>query len=409
MARFGSVRKLLWGRRGVAARAGQPSGGRIHPGLPRASRLRPPGRPGKPTTRVTSAGRQSQRCRQSRLGFQAMDRPDEASAAAGPSPAAGRLSTNRGKGQEAGVPSRCLNPVPGLRFRTADGRLLRVPCDRSTCPYCMRRRAFVSAAMFGVDAAELLPSVAMTTTTRDVVTPADLREGQAQMVRRIRREVAPGARYCAIIEWTQGTTRWSGGLRRPHFHSLWKGLQPADSDSVRQIATEVWLRIAGADSHTCEEIRTPGGAVAYVARHHFKVSQSPPPGWSGKRLRPCKGWWELGAAETRARAETLVRDRGLIRRIEQELADRLSPTTLVDETTWDELVKTRLELRRRETVALVHVREVEEIDARTGELHRRAVEVGGELEQGAGAEQGPSATMAAFLAKRKRGLSEQLA
>ena len=315
-------------------------------------------------------------------------------------PAEGRLSTNRGKGQEGGVPDRCLNPVRGVRFRTADGRLLRVPCDNSACPWCMRRRAFVSAAMFGVDATELVPSIAMTTTTRDVVTPADLREGQAQMVRRIRREVAPSARYCAIIEWTQGTTRWSGGIRRPHLHSLWKGLRPVDSDAVREIATEVWLRVAGADSHTCEEIRTPGGAVAYVARHHFKVSQSPPPGWAGKRLRPCKGWWELGAGETRSRAEALVRDRGLLGRIEHELADEL-PAALVDETTWDELVTARFDARRRETVELVRVREVEEVDPSTGVVQRRLVEVEGALERRIAPDEGPSPAMAAFLSARQ--------
>jgi hypothetical protein len=293
------------------------------------------------------------------------------------------LSTKRGKGQESDPLRRCSSPAKGVRFRLPDGRLIPVPCGRASCPACSRHRAFIAASMFGIDAAVATPQVAMTTTTRDEVTAAELREGQAQMLRRIRADLAPEARYCAIVEWTTGAGTNSGGRRRPHFHSLWKSLPVDAADDARAIASDVWKRIAGAHSAKCERIRTPGGAVAYVARHHFKVSQAPPIGWSGKRVRPCKGWWELGAQQTRERAIAAVRDGRLRWLIERELIDAIPEVeggNAVMDDVWDELVTRQLEERARERVQLVKVRERETIDMETGEVRRRLVKVLGDVE-----------------------------
>lgn len=96
-----------------------------------------------------------------------------------------------------------------------------------------------------------------------------------------------------------------------------------------------------------------------------------------------------------------MRDRGLVGRIAHELADEL-PADLVDETTWDELVQARFDARRRETVELVRVREVESINPATGVLQRRMVEVEGELERRVGSDEKPSPAMIAFLNDRSR-------
>jgi len=41
------------------------------------------------------------------------------------------------------------------------------------------------------------------------------------------------------------------------------------------------------------------GAMAYLVNHHQKQAQTPPRSWSGKRLRPSKGYYEIPAPQLR--------------------------------------------------------------------------------------------------------------
>jgi hypothetical protein len=189
----------------------------------------------------------------------------------------------------------------------ATGEIVPIPCKRNSCPFCSRRNASINAAMLGLDAAERCPTIAATTTTRDAVTAAELRQGFAYMTKLIRGRHAD-AEYAALIEWTTGRAAKSGGIRRPHFHSLWKGVPADDVTAVRAIAKRVWTNVAGAKSHVVEEIRTPAGAVMYVGRHHLKESQAPPPGFVGlRRIRTSRGYYARPARELRAEAELQVR------------------------------------------------------------------------------------------------------
>jgi hypothetical protein len=141
---------------------------------------------------------------------------------------------------------------------------------------------------------------------RDRVTPADLREAMAQIVRLVRVELGP-VRYCSFVEFTTGKGPRSGGRRRPHVHGLWKGLNPNAAPIVAGIAGHVLERIAGAWRHDVDEIRTPAGATMYVARHHLKESQAPPVEWGPlRRVRPSRGYWSAPAAELRERAGRVV-------------------------------------------------------------------------------------------------------
>lgn len=235
-----------------------------------------------------------------------------------------------------GMGKRCPTPLVGLRFKTPGGRLIPIPCNRSTCPVCSRRQAMITAVMVGLDADQEQPRVVSTTTTRDPVTPARLREGQRQFVREVRRKVAPKARYCAFVEFTTGRARTSGGIRRPHQHALWKDLPAEACAEVEAIARRVWKRIAGAYVHEVEEIRTPAGAAMYVASHHQKESQAPPKEWGPiRRVRPSRGYWSKGAKELRQEATEKLRDSRLRWVLEQMLLDQGVADEYVLEEAWE--------------------------------------------------------------------------
>ena len=192
----------------------------------------------------------------------------------------------------------------------------------------------ITAVMVGLDAEQEQPRVVSTTTTRDPVTPARLREGQAQFVREVRK-VAPKARYCAFVEFTTGRGPRSGGRRRPHLHALWKDLPAEACAEVEAIARRVWKRIAGAYVHQVEEIRTPAGAVMYVASHHQKESQAPPKEWGPiRRVRPSRGYWSKRADELRQEATAKLRDVRLRWVLEQRLLERGVPDDVLEEV-WD--------------------------------------------------------------------------
>jgi hypothetical protein len=148
--------------------------------------------------------------------------------------------------------------------------------------------------------------------------------------------------YCGFVEWTTGRSSSSGGKRRIHVHYLLKGLdlrageQVCDPELERKRSArsgvelarslpcrcgrpyscvECWVRrewrsLVGAWVVEARPIRTPAGAIAYFAPHHSKQAQGPPAGWSGKRFRPSKGYFNAPVEELRGRAELeLARER----------------------------------------------------------------------------------------------------
>lgn len=194
-----------------------------------------------------------------------------------------------------------------MRFRLSNGDLVPVPCGKSTCPVCSRRQAMITAAMVGVDAESDQPRVVSTFTTRDRMTPALLREASHQIMKLVRAELGD-VRYCHFLEFTTGKGRRSGGKRRPHLHTLWKGVDADAAPVIAGIAVHVLGRIAGAYRHDVEEIKTPAGATMYVARHHLKESQAPPAEWGPtRRVRPGRGYWSRPSEELRSQAKAIVR------------------------------------------------------------------------------------------------------
>jgi hypothetical protein len=195
----------------------------------------------------------------------------------------------------------------------------------------------VTATMVGLDAAADQPRIVSTFTTRDRVTPDRLRELTAQILRLIRTELGP-VRCCSFLEFTTGAGPRSGGVRRPHLHTLWKDAGPEAAPVIAGIAGHVLERGVGAWRHDVEEIRSPAGATMYVARHHLKESQAPPRSWSGtRRVRPTRGYWSRPSKELRDHAKAIVRQKRTRARIER-LVDE------AEDAVGDDLTHVRLDL-----------------------------------------------------------------
>lgn len=197
----------------------------------------------------------------------------------------------------------CPNPRRGVNlWDKSVPRFYPVPCGRTnSCPYCSMVAAIENIRVLNIDAKLDPPTVIMTLTTVDPDFGSEqFRVAEASLWRALRRDY-PDLRYYAILEWTTGESPTSGGHRRMHIHVLLKGLPLAPADErqgtlvsaetaaeLKERVSALWERYtAGAFIVYCEPIRAPAGAIGYVAGHHFKPEQAPPPQFSGpgKRLK----------------------------------------------------------------------------------------------------------------------------
>src|SRR5205823_4426032 len=236
----------------------------------------------------------------------------------------------------------CPTPVVGRALQLHTGEVVPLPCGRNSCPVCRRRNVLVTAAMVGLDAVADAPQLALTTTTRDWIDDATLREGTAQYVRAVRREVEPGFQYLWQREWTTGRGRRADGKRRTHKHWLTKRVPVEHKAELVEIAVEVWKRLAGADQHFVQEVWDAGGAARYLAGlvgHHLKAAQAPPAGWRGRRVGQSRGYYGEAASELRVRAEEVVRDQRLAGLLEREVEELIGSESV-------EFDEERGELRR---------------------------------------------------------------
>jgi hypothetical protein len=237
----------------------------------------------------------------------------------------------------------------GLRFQSADGSLSKVRCKSpNKCDYCARLTAQENALVVLLDAQIRCPTVSLTTTTRDPDFGFDqLRKAEASLWRWLRREY-PELEYLGFVEWTTGKQA-RDGRRRAHIHHLVKGLpvevtevqlddnerlltdhgrSTLDFDELEAEIQRRWKKYTG-DSWRCdcEPIRTPVAAMKYLAGHHYKLEQAPPPGFRGKRLRPSirspkagrPGYFELPIVQLRELARRQLADDRLGWAVEQTI------------------------------------------------------------------------------------------
>lgn len=211
--------------------------------------------------------------------------------------------------------------------------------------------ALENALVVRLDAFEgtRFPTWGLTTTTyRPGFSQAELRRCEESLFRWLRREYGRQVEYLGFVEFTTGRAGTSGGVRRPHVHHLVKGL-PRPSDALasrleREVSRK-WKQYTGdAWVVECRPLRTPTGAIAYLALHHHKREQQPPPGWSGKRFRPSRGYFEVPVPQLRAEARALLADR----RIEAALVRAWDVPEGFDGSLLDDLILENIDWAREQ-------------------------------------------------------------
>jgi len=191
----------------------------------------------------------------------------------------------------------------------------------------------------------------------------------AQWFRWLRSEVGQ-VEYLGLIEWTTGNGAQSGGHRRMHQHTLVKGLpDDADLDALWRAGKRRWERLTGAWRVELRELRSAGGATAYIVGHHHKGEQAPPRGWKGRRFRASKGYF-APRTSPQLREEVKARMRSVAARRAVEAAlDNVCPDGAagLDEGEWERLIE-QLQPVQKPRVVRVMRQGRQLVDASTGEL-----------------------------------------
>lgn len=203
------------------------------------------------------------------------------------------------------VAFRCLFPSKYAGWITAAGEFVPARCGATNrCPYCAYLAVVENALVVALDA-ELggFPRVGVTLTTADPVhDPARFRLAVADVFKALRAALGP-VEYLGFMEWTTGRGRRSGGHRRAHMHVLVKGLAPRDAPIAEAAVRAAWRLGSQVEAR---QLRSVAGATAYLVHHHNKASQAPPAGYTGKRLRPSKGYYAAPVADLRRQAHELL-------------------------------------------------------------------------------------------------------
>lgn len=216
---------------------------------------------------------------------------------------------------------RCERPSRYAGWLISPGVIVPARCGApNKCAYCAYMVTVENALVVALDAQQQgPPTLGVTLTT---VNPQhrldDFRRDVEKVVKAVRRR-EPDAEYLGFIEWTTGKAEKSGGHRRLHQHLLVRGVAGAAED-VEQVIREVWHRRTGADRVEARELRTAAGATAYLVHHHRKREQAPPRGFTGKRLRPSRGYFAQPVAELREQARAIAREKR-VRRVARRLVD----------------------------------------------------------------------------------------
>jgi hypothetical protein len=235
-------------------------------------------------------------------------------------------------------------------------RFVKGRCRASNlCDYCAVLASVEAAEMLALDGMTNAPTLLVVLTTRTAtVDVSGFELGRQHLARAIRRE-RPGFQYASLVEWTTGYGARSGGLRRPHWNWLCKGLAgDDDQELVRELVARHWCREVDAEPYSQHvgPVYSVGGLTRYLAMHFLKESQAPPPGFRGQRFNATRGYFDpLTRAEARGAAQASLREKRRLRKALDLAGEDAPHAELVelilghlreveDATTWD-LVEAR--------------------------------------------------------------------
>lgn len=198
-----------------------------------------------------------------------------------------------------------------MRLLSSQGEIVRGRCRSvNLCSYCARLGAVENAELLALDAlAGQAPAVWAVLTTRTAsIDTRRFYKSREVVVRALRRRW-PALEYAALVEFTTGYGTSSGGLRRPHWNLLLKGVPADDVDQVAEVIRRVWCEREDArpEAQHVGTVGEFGGLMRYIALHFQKESQAPPEGWSGWRFLKSRRYLATSTPEARIAARASLR------------------------------------------------------------------------------------------------------
>jgi hypothetical protein len=244
---------------------------------------------------------------------------------------------------DIGLSTGCDRWPAGLRLQDSNGVLVLGRCKATNlCLYCARLAAIENTELLALDALHgTAPAIWLVLGTgTDELDPKLFYAARDHLIKALRRAFPDRViEWAALVEFTTGYSKQSGGRRFPHWNLLPKGLYEPDIPEVCDIVDRVWcgreeFKATMAAQHV-GTIHAAGGLMRYLALHFQKESQSPPAGWTGHRFLKSRGylWLPTPAAREQAK-QSLKLKRELHKAIGQgwtgEEADNLAHQALDD-------------------------------------------------------------------------------
>lgn len=195
------------------------------------------------------------------------------------------------------------------------GEVVRGRCKATNlCDYCAKLAAVENAELLALDASEYAPTVWIVLTTRSAdVDARRFYRSREKLWKAVRRRW-PAAEYAYLVEFTTGYGKASGGLRRPHWNLLVKGVPLDELDELGRVVRRVWCAREDATpgAQYVGTVEDAGGLMRYLALHFQKESQAPPKGWRGHRFRTSSGYLVRPASVLREEAKRSLRLKRLL-------------------------------------------------------------------------------------------------
>ena len=205
----------------------------------------------------------------------------------------------------------CPRWPENLRLLNDRGEAVRGRCRATNlCAYCARLAAVENSELLALDAlAGIAPTIwaVLTTRTATLETARFYRSREA-VLKALRRRW-PQCEIAALVEFTTGYGKRSGGRRRPHWNLLIKGIPREHVDQVRDVIVSTWTAREDAtrEAQHVGVIKDAGGLMRYIALHFQKESQKPPAGWRGHRFLKTRGYLGTSTPEAREAARRSLR------------------------------------------------------------------------------------------------------
>jgi hypothetical protein len=202
------------------------------------------------------------------------------------------------------------------------GELVRGRCKSTNqCDYCAKLGAIENTELLWLDALHgVTPTIYVCLTTRSAVRDPAKYYKSRELILRDLRVRWPAAEVAWLLEFTTGYGARSGGLRRPHWNGLLKGIPDEDVGQAGEVIRSRWTarEDALAEHQDISLIRDVGGLTKYIAQHFQKESQAPPAGWRGHRFMKSRGYLWTTTPEAREAARASLRFKRAVRAVERE-------------------------------------------------------------------------------------------